>query len=71
MKLKAKLSVAVFFLFLVILTFGILSIFYIKKLSNEADKILKNNYATLVYDNNMIKFLDQLPVRNHAIIPTQ
>jgi PAS domain S-box-containing protein len=61
MRLKTKLTLALLFLFLVILTFGILSLFYIKKLTNEADKILKNNYATLVYDNNMIKYLDQLP----------
>jgi PAS domain S-box-containing protein len=61
MRLKTKLTLALVFLFLVILTFGILSIYYIKKLSNEADKILKNNYATLVYDNNMIKYLDELP----------
>ncbi len=68
MRLKTKLSLALFFLFLVILTFGILSLFYIKKLSNEADKILKNNYATLVYDNNMIKFLDELPGDKTAYI---
>jgi PAS domain S-box-containing protein len=61
MRLKTKLTLALLFLFLVILTFGILSLFYIKKLSTEADKILKNNYVTLVYDNNMIKYLDQLP----------
>ena len=61
MRLKTKLTLALLFLFLVILTFGILSLFYIKKLSAEADKILKNNYVTLVYDNNMIKYLDQLP----------
>ncbi|MEI9934499.1 MAG: ATP-binding protein [Ferruginibacter sp.] len=68
MRLKTKLSLALFFLFLVILTFGILSLFYIKKLSSEADKILKNNYATLVYDNNMIKFLDELPGDKTAYI---
>jgi PAS domain S-box-containing protein len=61
MRLKTKLSLALSFLFLVILTFGILSIYSIRKLSSEADKILKNNYATLVYDNNMIKYLDLLP----------
>jgi PAS domain S-box-containing protein len=61
MRLKTKLSFALSFLFLVILTFGILSIYSIRKLSSEADKILKNNYATLVYDNNMIKYLDLLP----------
>jgi PAS domain S-box-containing protein len=68
MKLKTKLTLALLFLFLVILTFGILSLVYIKKLSSEADKILKNNYVTLVYDNNMIKYLDQLPGDTNAHI---
>jgi PAS domain S-box-containing protein len=60
MRLKTKLWMAMGFLFLVILCFGISGIFYIKKLSTDADKILKNNYETLVYDNNMLKNLDAL-----------
>jgi len=60
MKLKAKLTVGIGFLFIVILVFGILGIVSISKLSNDADKILKNNYETLVYSNNMLKALDEL-----------
>src|ERR1700739_3111819 len=67
MRLKTKLTLALAFLFLVILTFGILSIFYIKKLSGDADKVLKNNYSTLVYDNNMIQYLDRLPADTAAL----
>ena len=61
MKLKTKLWLALGFLFLVILSFGISGIFFTKKLSTDADRILKNNYETLVYDNNMLKNLDALP----------
>ena len=61
MKLKTKLWLALGFLFLVILSFGISGILFTKKLSTDADKILKNNYETLVYDNNMLKNLDALP----------
>jgi len=60
MKLKAKLMVGIGFLFIVILVFGILGIVSINRLSNDADNILKNNYETLVYDNNMLKDLDDL-----------
>ncbi len=66
MKLKAKLTVGIGFLFIVILVFGILGIVSISKLSNDADKILKNNYETLVYNNNMLKSLDELPDNKQA-----
>ena len=61
MKLKTKLWFALGFLFLVILSFGISSIFFIRELSTDTDRILKNNYETLVFDNNMLKNLDALP----------
>jgi PAS domain S-box-containing protein len=66
MRLKTKLSLALGFLFLVILTFCVLSIFYINKLSNNEDNILKNNYETLVYCGNMLKELDRLPQNKDA-----
>ncbi|HMG82128.1 MAG TPA: ATP-binding protein [Ferruginibacter sp.] len=66
MRLKTKLSLALGFLFLVILTFCILSIFYINKLSDNEDRILKNNFETLVYCGNMLKELDQLPQNTDA-----
>ncbi len=66
MKLKAKLTVGIGFLFIVILVFGILGIVSISKLSSDANNILKNNYETLVYDNNMLKDLDELSVNKQA-----
>jgi PAS domain S-box-containing protein len=67
MKLKTKLWLALGFLFLVILSFGISGIFFTKKLSSDADKILSNNYETLVYDNNMLKTLDVVPTDKGAL----
>ncbi len=61
MKLKTKLTVGIGFLFIVILIFGILGIASIHKLSNDTNKILTNNYETLVYNNNMLKALEELP----------
>jgi len=66
MKLKAKLTLGIGFLFIVILVFGILGIVSISKLSSDADKILKNNYKTLVFNNNMLKALDELPKNKKA-----
>ncbi len=67
MRLKAKLTFGLAFLFIVILTFGVLSIFYINRLSSDEEKILKNNYESLEYDNNMLKALEQIPQNKNAI----
>jgi PAS domain S-box-containing protein len=66
-RLKTKLSLGLGFLFLVILTFGILSLYYINRLSGDANRILKNNYESLVYSNNMLKALEDIPVDSNAI----
>ncbi|MBK6381460.1 MAG: HAMP domain-containing protein [Chitinophagaceae bacterium] len=60
MKLKTKLSLGLSFLFTVILVFGVLGIFYINLLSNDAAKVLKNNHESLVYCNNMLKALENI-----------
>ncbi len=67
MKLKTKLTIGIGFLFIVILVFGILGIVSINKLSSDAKKILTNNYETLVYNNNMLKALDELPGSKTAV----
>lgn len=67
MKLKTKLSLGLSFLFVVILIFGILGIFYINRLSNDAEKVLKNNHESLVYSNNMLRALEDIPARSAAI----
>ncbi len=58
MRLKTKLSLGIGFLFIVILIFGILGIVSINQLKTDAQLILKDNYETLVYSNNMLKALE-------------
>lgn len=60
MRLKTKLTLGIGFLFLVIVVFGVLGIISIHRLKNDADRVLKNNYETLVYNNNMLKSLEHL-----------
>ncbi len=67
MKLKTKLSIGLSFLFVVIFTFGILAIFYINRLSNDSKMVLKNNHESLVYSNNMLKALEDIPVKKTAV----
>jgi PAS domain S-box-containing protein len=66
MKLKTKLSLGISFLFVVILTFGILSVFYINRLSSQSGQVLKNNHESLVYSNNMLKALEEIPANSDA-----
>lgn len=61
MRLKTKLSLGIGFLFLVIVVFGIFGMVAISRLKGDAERVLKNNYETLVYNNNMLKALDSIP----------
>lgn len=66
-RLKTKLGLGLSFLFIVILTFGVLAIFYINRLSTDAELVLKNNHESLVYCNNMLKSLEEIPANQEAI----
>jgi len=67
MTLRAKLTLGISFLFTIILAFGILCIYYINRLSNDAQNVLKNNHESLVYCNNMLKALEDIPLKQSAI----
>lgn len=60
MKLKTKVSFGVAFLFLVILTIGGISLYYLQALSNDSENILKDNYETLEYTKKIIENSDSL-----------
>src|SRR5580693_7915970 len=65
-RLKTKLSFGLVFLFVVILLFGILGVYYVNRLGNDAGQVLKNNYESLVYCNNMMKSLENIRSRKDA-----
>ena len=67
MKLKTKLSLGLSFLFVVIVAFGALGFFYINKLSSDAANVLMNNQESLVYSNNMLKALEDIPGKQEAL----
>lgn len=60
MTIKTKLTLGIIFLFILIVLFGLLSIFYINRLSNDSNVILKNNQESLIYCNNMLKASEDL-----------
>lgn len=69
LRLKTKLSLGLAFLFAVILVFGGMGFFYINRLSNDADNVLKNNYESLVACNNISKALDYIG-KDASALPT-
>lgn len=60
MSLRTKLSLGLGFLFLIILALALYSSLNIGRLSTDADKILKDNYDSLVYSKNMLVALDDM-----------
>ena len=60
MSLRSKLTAGLGFLFIIIFSIAIYSSFQIEKLSSEANKILKDNYDSLVYCKNMLLALDDM-----------
>lgn len=60
-RIKTKLTAGLLILFAVILAFGGLGIFYVKRLSADAGKILKDNHISLEYCNRMLKALNEFP----------
>jgi len=59
--IKTKLVYGLAFLFIVIICFGILGIFYVNRLSNDAGMILKDNHISVEFCSHMLKALDELP----------
>jgi len=58
MTLKTKISGGLGFLFLIILTLAVFCSYYVEKLGQESDNILKDNYYSIVYSKNMLSALD-------------
>jgi len=62
MRIKTKVALAVTALFAIILGMVLLSLFYIRELSNDAKNILKDNYESVEYCKKIMEALDSLPV---------
>ena len=60
MTLKTKLSLGLGFLFLIIFTLAGFCSYYVGRLGQESDNILKDNYNSIVYSRNMLSGLDDM-----------
>jgi NtrC-family two-component system sensor histidine kinase KinB len=68
MTLKAKLSWGLGFLFFIIFTLVGFCSYYVGKLSLESENILKDNYNSIVYANNMLSGLDDMKTSIISIV---
>jgi NtrC-family two-component system sensor histidine kinase KinB len=68
MKIKNKLLLGFGLLFIVVLFFGVVSIYYIEEISENSKITLKNNYETLTFTRDMRSVLDEnnLPLTTKA-----
>ena len=60
MKIKAKLTIGVGALFLLILTLAVVSGWYVNQLKKDTNNILVANYNTLQYSRNMLLALEDV-----------
>jgi hypothetical protein len=68
MTLKKKLTLGLGFLFLIIFILVIFYSYYIGKLSQDAENILKDNYNSLVFSKNMISALEDMRTAVSSIV---
>lgn len=68
MKLKTKLSLGLGFLFVIIFTLAGVCSYYVARLGQESDNILKNNYKSIVYSRNMLSGLGDMRTSISSVI---
>ncbi|WP_159634567.1 HAMP domain-containing sensor histidine kinase [Sphingobacterium composti Ten et al. 2007 non Yoo et al. 2007] len=67
MKIKAKLTVGVGALFLLILALAVVSAWYVNQLKKDTNNILVANYNTLQYSRNMLLSLEDVHLDKSAL----
>ncbi len=65
--IKSKLSLGMIFIYINVLALGLLSNFYVFRLSSDSEAILLDNYQTLQFCNNMLMALDRAGAGQQAL----
>jgi len=68
MRLKTKLTLGLGFLFAIIFILAGVCSYYVAKLGQESDNILKNNYKSIVYSRNMLSGLGDMRTSISSVI---
>lgn len=67
MKIKAKLTIGVGLLFILIVLLAVVSTKYVNSLKKDTENILRANYNTLEYSRNMLIALDEMEMGDIAL----
>jgi len=65
--IKSKLSLGMAFIYVNVLALALLSNFYVFRLSSDSEAILRDNYKTLQYCNDMLMALDEIKLNHEAL----
>jgi len=68
MTLKKKLTLGLGFLFLIIFVMAVFCSYYVGKLSQDAENILKDNYKSLVFSKDLIAALEDMRTAISSIV---
>lgn len=66
MKLKLKLSLGLWFLFLVSGALGLLGVYFLRELAQDSQDILKANYESLTYVEELTSFIDAQETKSYV-----
>ncbi|MFZ4741317.1 MAG: HAMP domain-containing protein [Bacteroidales bacterium] len=58
LKIRTKVLIGILFLFIEFLAIGIMSIYYFSSIKNSTELMIKNNYHSVQYAENMIQAID-------------
>ena len=67
MKIKTKISLGIYFLFLVTLFTGGLGVWYLRQLSLDSKNILRDNYETLDYSQKMLEVIESENLKKYNL----
>ncbi|MCO5231797.1 MAG: ATP-binding protein [Chitinophagales bacterium] len=67
MKIKAKITLAVGFLFLMIIALGGAGVYYTNQISEDTQNILADNYKSIEYSRAMLISLDKIKTTENAL----
>jgi hypothetical protein len=60
MKIKSKVTIGIVFLFIEFLIIGILCLYYFRSMNHNNELVIRNNYNTLQYTENLNQAIDEL-----------
>ena len=62
LKIRTKVTLGILFLFIEFVVIGIISLYYFSSINNSTELMIKNNYKSVQYAENMVQAIDEIHV---------